>query len=285
VLPRLEPLERALARIARRVRSARSLWIASDYDGTLAAIAGHPDRARLGPRVRRALNALRSRPGVRLAVLSGRRLDDLRRRIRFAGVYLAGSGGLETLDLRGRRRIHVGRRERLPAALRVSLSAWCARFPGAWLEDKGLTLALHDRELDPRRLGAFAAGVQRRFAPFADRARILRGRRVFEFLPGHRADKAGALRAWLGRERAGALFYFGDDTNDQPVHRLVNRLGGFSVAVGRRVPGARYRLGGVATVARFLEWLDGEWGARAESGRVAGRPSRAPVRPRPRLPR
>jgi len=271
-LTRFEPLERARRRIVRRLRAARSLLIAIDFDGTLAPIANHPDRARLSPRARRALNALRGRRGVRLAVLSGRRLGDLRRRVRLPGVFLAGSVGLETLEPGGRRRVHVGRSERPPAALRASLRSWCARFPGTWLEDKGLVLALHDRNLDARRRGAFAAGARRRFAPFADRVRILRGRRVFEILPGRRGDKADALRVWLGRGMGGALFYFGDDTDDEPVHRLVSRLGGFAFAVGRRVPGARYRLRGVDAVAGFLEWLDREWSARlAAARRAAGR--------------
>jgi len=271
-LTRLEPLERARGRIARRLKTARSLLIATDFDGTVAAIADHPDRARLHPRARRALGELRARRGVRLAVLSGRRLGDLRPRVRLPGVFLAGSGGLETLEPGGRRRVHVRPDERLPAALRESLRAWCTRFPGAWLEDKGLVLTLHDRDLDARRLGGFAAGVRRRFAPFADRARILRGRRAFEILPGRRGDKADALRTWLRGARAGVIFYFGDDTNDEPVHRLVSRMGGIAVAVGRRVPGARYHLRGVDAVARCLEWLDREWSARlAAARRPAGR--------------
>jgi trehalose-phosphatase len=281
-LTALIPLDRALRRVARRLRSARSLRIASDYDGTLATIEWPPHHARLNPRVRRALAALRQRRGVCLAVLSGRRLDDLRRRIPWPGVFLAGSSGLETLDGRGRRRIHAGRGVRLPKELRASLGAWCARFQGTWLEDKGPSLAVHDRELEARRRGAFVAGVMRRFEPYADRARILRGRHVFEILLGQHVDKAVALRPWLGRDRTGALFYFGDDTNDESVLRLVTRLGGFAIAVGRRVPGARYHLAGADAVARFLTWLEGEWVARPAPRRNARRAATGPGRPRRR---
>ncbi len=271
------PLARVRARIARRLRSARRLLVATDFDGTLAPLADHPTGARLDPRALAALTALRGRPGVRLAVLSGRRLDDLRRRVPLAGVFLVGSGGLETRDERGRRRTLVAPAQRLPAALRASLRAWCARFEGTWLEAKPLALAVHDRALDPRRRAAFAAGVRRRVAR-AEHARILRGRRVFEILPGGRADKAVALASWLADGTGVVLFYFGDDTNDEPAHRLVARRGGYAVAVGRDVPGARYRLASEAAVGRFLTWLDREWAARAHRGRAA----RAPARPRRR---
>ena len=156
------PLARVRARVARRLRSARRLLVATDFDGTIAPFVDHPTRARLDPGVRAALVALRRRPGVRLAVLSGRRLADLRRRVPIAGVFLGGSGGLETQDARGRLHVHVARAQRLPEALRASLRAWCARFAGTWLEEKPLALAVHDRDLEPRRRGAFGAGVRRR---------------------------------------------------------------------------------------------------------------------------
>jgi len=61
------------------------------------------------------------------------------------------------------------------------------------------------------------------------------------------------------------LFYFGDDTNDEPVHRLVRERGGIAVAIGRAVSAAEYGLPSPAEVVWFLEWLEREWTAHAEA--------------------
>ena len=236
----------------RRLRAARSLRVASDFDGTLAPIVEHPRKAGLGRRARGVLVRLVRAPGARLAVLSGRALGDLRRRLGIARVFLAGAGGLETLDARGGRTLHA---RPVPAALRAALAACCAAFPGAWLEDKGPALALHDRALPPRRRRAFAAAVRRAFAPYRRRARLQRGKLVFEVLPGRRGDKAGALARWAALEGGSGLwFYFGDDANDEPALRWVARRGGFAVAVGRRRSAARHRLSDPREVLRFLAW-------------------------------
>jgi len=279
-LPPRRSLWRARAEIARRLRAARSLRVASDFDGTLAPIVEHPRSAGLGRRARDVLRGLARAPGARLAVLSGRALGDLRRRLGIARVFLAGAGGLETLDARGRRTLHAGRP--VPAGLRAALEACCAAFPGAWLEDKGPALALHDRALaDPASTGArarraFAAAVRRAFAPYRRRARLLRGRLVFEVLPGRRGDKASALRRWAALEGGSGLwFYFGDDANDEPALRWVARRGGFAVAVGRVRSAARHRLSDPRDVVRFLAWLEREWSALARI-RPAPRPRRRP---------
>ncbi len=275
-MPRLKPLRRALGAIQKRLRPSSALRVACDYDGTLTPIVSHPARARLASRTRRVLRSLAAARGVRLAILSGRRLDDLREQVGLGGIYLSGCSGLETLTADGRRALHVPEVRALPAELRDSMGAWCERTRGAWLEDKDLTFAIHYRAVPARAQGAFRAGVLRRFAPMRRRARLIRGKKVFEFLPAVSWDKAAALRHWLAGRGAKAqrgtkalLFYFGDDANDEPVHRLVARRGGVAVAVGGAMRYADYLLPRPTDVVWFLEWLAREWAGHASA---RGRP-------------
>lgn len=268
-MPRLRSLWLSLSDISRRIEQSESLHLASDLDGTLIPIAEHPDDASLPERARLALHRLSRLPDVDLAVLSGRRLDDLERQFNGGRLFLAGAGGLESRDEEGRRQVHLPADARLPESLRESLEAWCQAFPGAWVEDKRFSYALHYRAVPVARQPAFGAGVRRRARPFRGQAQLVHGKRVFEIMPAVPWEKSAALGLWLdARPERGTLIYFGDDTNDEPVHRLVRERGGIAVAVGRAVSAAEYGLPSPTEVVWFLEWLEREWTAHAE-GREA----------------
>jgi trehalose-phosphatase len=258
-LARLHPLWLHLGAIADRVRRAPELWLGTDFDGTLVPIMPRPEQVRFEERTRRALLALKRQPGVRLAVLSGRALPDLRRQLRVRGLFLAGGGGIETWDPARGRQVHLEPESRIARALKRELMEWCRRFEGAWLEDKRHSFALHYRAVPPRFREAFGAGVRRRVRDSRGGARLEHGKRVFEVMPAVRRDKATALEYWLDRRRPPLTVYLGDDTNDEPAHTYVRGLGGIAIAVGRTVSRAEYSLRDPDEVAWFLEWLAREW--------------------------
>jgi len=257
---RLKPLWLHLATIAQRLRGATTLALACDFDGTLAPIVAQPGQASVSQRTRVALARLTRLDHVRVAFLSGRTLDDLIPRVGLEGVFYAGAAGLEIQRESGKREGHLPPDATLPDELRASLQEWADRFPGAWLEDKRFSLALHYRNVAPDKQGALDAGVRRRYRRFADRAHLVHGKKVFEFMPSVSRDKAWALQQWMNPSPQDALFfYLGDDTNDEPALALVRKLGGISVAVGRTTSVAEYALDSPEGVTWFLEWLATEW--------------------------
>ena len=268
-VPTLKPLWLHLERVTERLRQSRALSVGTDFDGTLAPIVSHPDLARLGPRSRAALEVLIAAPGARVAVVSGRRLEELHALLGLAGAYLVGVGGLEARDESGRPVPSGPLEPALPEDVRAGLDDWCKTFPGAWVEVKGPALAVHYRAVPDRIQPAFCAGVRRRIGPFRRSAKILHGKKVYEILPAGSPDKATAVATWLApHEPPGMLIYFGDDSNDEPVHTLVRERGGVAVAVGRKASRAEYALESPADVIWFLEWLGREWTytRRAEGG-------------------
>ncbi|MEK7330251.1 MAG: trehalose-phosphatase [Candidatus Eisenbacteria bacterium] len=262
-MPRLKPLWLSLGALSHRLRTSEALFLAVDFDGTLTPIAEHPDQVRLPERARELLRRLTRRDGVHLAVISGRRLDDLERLLDGRRLFLAGAGGLETRDEDGRRRVHLPPDVQLPEPLHPELETWCRRFSGAWVEDKRFSYALHYRGVAPTLQPAFGAGVRRRARPYRGQIQLVHGKRVFEIMPAVAWEKSAALRLWLDeRQAAGTLLFFGDDTSDEPVYTAVRERGGIAVAVGRTVSAAEFSLPSPAEVIWFLEWLDSEWGAR-----------------------
>jgi trehalose-phosphatase len=234
-----------------------------DFDGTLTPIVSDPQEAVLPPRACAVLERL-SRPGsVHLAVFSSRTMDDLRRRIGLERVFYAGASGLETRDALGRCQTHTGSGPSVPAALTRELEAWCRRFPGARHEPRPGSCALHFHAVAPSLQAAFGAGVRRRVRPFLPQMSLVHGRTKFEVAPADAWDKAAALEHWLASTPAATmLFYFGDDTRDEPVHAAVRHHGGVAVAVGRIGSRAEYAVPAPGDVIWFLEWLDREWTQR-----------------------
>lgn len=201
------------------VEAARGpLALCFDFDGTLAPMAPRPELVRLQRGIPELLDDLSRDPGIRMAVVSGRALADVRTRVTAAGLRFAGNHGLELDD--GtivvpppplyRDELEVCRME-LPARLRA---------PGVWIEDKTLTLTVHVRATPPE----FREEVHRTIAGFVETQTTIglrKGHAVIELRPRLGATKADAvaelLRQWeLTPDK---LWFFGDDETDEDVFR------------------------------------------------------------------
>jgi trehalose 6-phosphate synthase/phosphatase len=249
----------ALPVLARRLRGARELDLACDFDGALAPIVDRPEEARMSRRTHAALSAMLQMSDTRVAVLSGRSLIDLKQRIGLDGAFLAGVSGLEFHDPDTAGAVKVVSDWRATPALRRDLVAWCARFPGAWLEDKGPALALHYRAVPDGDQPAFAAGVRRRVRKSGEDVCMVTGSRVLEILPSPGPNRAGALGSWLDSGDAGALVFVGDATAEEQANHFTHERGGIAVRVGATLAGADYTVGTHEEVAWLLEWLSQEW--------------------------
>jgi trehalose-phosphatase len=261
------------------------MLVACDFDGTLAPFVPEPGEARLPPTAREALSKLVQSPGVRVAVVSSRALRDLAQRVHVRGVWLAGSGGLETRVPGGGTRRRTARP--VPDPLRRSLRDWCVRHPGAWLEMKPLGLAIHHRGLPRNRRAAFVAGVRRRAVPFAPAFRVIAAARACELVPATGRDKATVLAEWSRGLPRGAVLWLGDDAPDEPAHAWVRHHGGVAVVVGRRRSVAPHRVRSPREVTRLLVRLaraidrERERGCSGPARRVTA-DDRAPLRRRDR---
>jgi trehalose 6-phosphate phosphatase len=255
----LKPLWLSLGMISERLNQSNLLNIATDFDGTLTPIQPHPEDAHLSTRAREALAALVGNDGVNVAVLSGRSLDDLEQRIGIGSLFLAGLAGIETRDPEGQRKVQLGYGEGLSDELKAEMTEWCRRFEGSWLEDKRYSFTLHYRATPEHLQPAFCAGVRRRMRVQNGSVQVIHGKKAFEVIPRAGWTKEVTLRHWLPALDEGVLFYFGDDTHDEPVHEAVRLAGGISVAVGRTASRAEYGVASSDDVVWFLEWLGRQW--------------------------
>lgn len=255
----LKSLWLALSALARRVREAPALRVACDFDGTLVPIVDHPDEAMLPRRARTALDALVRDPAVQVAVLSGRTITDLESRTRLDRVFMTGIAGHEVRDPNDGRVLRLAPERIVPGEVRDEMRRWCARFAGAWLEDKGPAFALHYRAVPANRQPAFCAGVRRRLRRWAGNAVLVSNHKVFDVLPPPGWNQVEAMRRWLRGRGDGLLFFFGDDAADDPVHSLTRERQGVAVSVGNPHSHAEFLLSSTEDVIWALEWLGREW--------------------------
>lgn len=232
-----------------------------DFDGTLSDIVDDPDSARLTAGAAEALHALTVNCPV--AVLSGRDLADVRRRVGLRGIWYAGSHGFELTEPDGTHHQNDAAAAAVPvleeaaAQLRAALSV----IPGVAVEHKRFGVAVHYRNAARDRVGEVVAAV--RAASRRGALRVTTGREVVELRPDVNWDKGQTLRWILGRLAGPVLpVYVGDDITDEDAFDAVTRpdLNGIGIVVrhgddGDRPTAARFALDNPEQVSTFAGQL------------------------------
>lgn len=256
----MSDLARLHALIADRLGAGDRLLLLCDYDGTLTPIVPDPAEARLPEAARQPLETLVRSDAVSVAIVSGRQIEDLRARVGLPGVIYAGCHGLE-IDGPGLEFRHadgVARRAtmvRLARALEAALSD----VPGALVEAKGLSVAIHSRNVPPALVPRIESEVDRAVGA-TPRVHVLRGKQVLEILPTagwHKGRCAQRIVQHVRRGDARALttVYVGDDTTDELAFWTLDGEA-VTVRVGPEGPSfATYRLGDPAEVQHLLALL------------------------------
>lgn len=224
------------------------LLLLLDFDGTLVPIAPTPDAIRVPDAVPGLLERLRAR-GHQVWVITGRPAAWVSERL--PGTSVVGLHGLQWPD-----RPDPPRSPALDRAAEEG-EALARRFPGLLVEDKGLSLALHTRQVDPARHAEAAAAARllaERTAAEDPDLGVLTGHEVVE-IRRRDATKAAAVRE-LSRASGRRVVYVGDDVTDEEAFAALPE-GAVSVRVGPPdVPTlAEWRLPDVPAVLAWLERL------------------------------
>jgi len=225
-----------------------------DFDGTLTPLRRRPeDVPPLDLLTRGLLRKLANRRGVDVYVISGRRLADLRPRVRVPGVRLFGLYGWE-----GRGVPSMREERELVQKAKNLLRTRLSKMKRIWLEDKKLGLAVHYRGAPLHEVHATRLVVQGVVEHFQPQLRLLEQKKAWELLPCAVGGKNSAVLRLLAKPRQPTLAIFvGDDAADELAFAALPH--GITVRVGNtRRTRARFYLRNPREVLTFLQRLEGE---------------------------
>src|SRR5204863_2484875 len=151
-----------------------------DYDGTLTPIVSRPQDAWLTDSMRQTLREFAS--SVPTAILSGRDLHGVRRRVEIDGIVYAGSHGFDIAGAGGLRRQFGSPYLSVLDAVERELREALDEILGAQLERKHFSVAAHYRNVAENDALRIALAVDAVAAKHHELRRI-NGKKVYELLP------------------------------------------------------------------------------------------------------
>ena len=230
------------------------LLVALDFDGVLAPLGDDPAAVTPLPEAVAAIQRLVAH-GIPVAVVSGRDLASLSSVAQIGpGVLMVGSHGDEWAEPA---RLEVSHAD-LDAnadvvhAAAVAAHRVAAAHPGAWVELKRSSVAVHVRRM-PSHLRAAALAAARQALHGIPGVRLLPGTDVLEATTTP-ADKGVAVQTLRAMSGAAAVIFLGDDVTDEAAFARLGP-GDLGIKVGDGDTRAAERIPDCTAVTHVLRTL------------------------------
>lgn len=246
--------------IKKQIATHGGAFLLFDFDGVLSAIAPTPDEAFISK-----INiALLKRCADRFptAIITGRTLEDIKKKVGLDGLLYIASHGLEWEE-KGKYHTKPIPKKTIEAinSAKQKLKLLVGRYPGMIFENKVFMFGVHYRVMNPRLVNKFKKEVMEIFKPILknNKLRLDHDKKTFELRPDVDWDKGdGALFAeeYFNKKAGKKLMpiYIGDSTTDEDAFRALNN--GITIRVRpKKGSVARYYFKSRKEVDQFLKWL------------------------------
>lgn len=236
----------------------RQLALFLDYDGTLTPIVSRPEDALLSDEMRRIVRELASKCMV--AVISGRDLEDVKKRVSIDAIFYAGSHGFDISGPNGFKNELPEAKKLIPLLKKAAgeMEEMVKEFPGAQIERKKFSVAIHFRNVDEPQKNELKERVKYRCRNYAG-LKLNQGKQVLDLGPDLDWNKGTAVLWLLDQlpiKNSVIPLYIGDDLTDEDAFAAL-RAKGISIIVREeaRETQADYALNSPKDVQLFLKSL------------------------------
>lgn len=258
----MEYLFDRIEKILAKLKRAKCIFFFLDYDGTLTPIVSRPEQAILSEKTKTLLLALKKNPRFLLAIVSGRSLKDIRNLVGLKKIYYVGNHGLEIFTpQRGTKQIISEEVFQEFSRIRNRLNSLMKDVDGIHIENKGCILAIHYRNVDPRRVPPILMALKKEIENSGHPLCLGFGKMVFEIRPESNINKGIAVLELLNQiDRDEVLpLYIGDDQTDEDAFKILKR--GITIFVGLPTHSfAQYYVIDPVEVHAFLDLIQTEFG-------------------------
>jgi len=236
-----------------------------DYDGTLSPITTDPAKAYIPEQTRSLLEQLANR--FRVAIVSGRDMNDLKNFIALDNLIYAGSHGFRISGPQGMEKEHEQTSQLLPQFDRIEREI--KKIPelqikGIQIERKYLAIAVHYRNAPPGSYMQISKAIKRLLSD-QKQFKTGRGKKVIEIRPALNWHKGRAVE-WIIKEleskhsESYLPLYMGDDITDEDAFiALANHGVGILVGEHTEPTAAKCSLRDVTEVQKLLHFLVHTW--------------------------
>ncbi|MFA5156701.1 MAG: trehalose-phosphatase [Candidatus Omnitrophota bacterium] len=244
--------------------TARYLFVFLDFDGTLAPIAQTPSEAAIPEQAKQVIKELSELAHCKVAVISGRALEDIKSKVGLNNIIYAGNHGLELEGPKIKFKSPVTSRYKdMLGKIKDELQEKLSGIKGVFFEDKRVSFALHYRLAEPKDVLRIKSAFHETVIVYlaGNKITIKEGKMVFEVRPPVEWDKGKIIMWLLARQRFGwkreEIFpiYIGDDLTDEDAFKAIGRKG-LTIFVGTAGRScAQYYLRDVGEVSDFLKMI------------------------------
>lgn len=240
----------------------KSIFLFLDFDGTLAPIVSHPDKAKISIKVKNLLQRISLNSNCKIAIISGRSVSDIKKRIGVKNLIYSGNHGLEVNGPKISYASAASLKHRnLLRNIKDKLAYRLLKVKGIFIENKRLSLALHFRNVKENDIGLVKAAFREVTINLlrAKKIKIRPGKKVLEVSLPTSWNK-GKVVLWLLAKQKIVLrgkeivpIYIGDDLTDEDAFKSLRKKG-ITIFVGRNKPSyAQFYLKSHQDVFKFLE--------------------------------
>lgn len=218
------------------MKKLTGIFFMFDFDGTLSPIVKHPKDSILPLNIKKWLRQLLKKKNVKIAIITGRSLIDIKNRTKISGVFFAANHGLE-ISYNNNFLLCLGKKfKKHILSLSQKLDKELRQIPNVYIENKLLSASVHYRMVPKKYHKALERLVRSIAQPYLNKfnLQLSSGKKVFEIRPSNFWNKGMAVEWLLKKYGQGHIpVYVGDDITDEDAFKNLSK-NGITVRIGNK---------------------------------------------------
>lgn len=244
---------------SKRLLSSSKVELFLDYDGTITPIHKTPSETILSSDTIHILQQLIQLPNVRVTILTGRSMKDIRKFIPFENIRLVANHGFH-IYMDGNEWVHPDAESSFPKMhqLQDILLTALKSFSNVFVENKQFTLGIHYRNAAAKDTPIVKELTKKNISSFDPKLVITESKEVIEVQPPVKWGKGNAVSKILKVHpypHNSLKIYIGDDITDEDAFQVL-KSSGITIYVGEiSETKAQYYVENVKEVLQILRMI------------------------------
>ncbi len=252
-----------LTEVEKKIRSKEKILLGMDHDGSIAEIITTLQEARITEQMREILTILSKNPGICLAFVSGRIIDELKSIVNIDNAFYAGNHGFQIegygADYTYKNKKVIELIEKITKEVEKNFQ----NIDGIVIEKKIYTTSFHFRNIPQDKQESVRTEILNTLNKYKN-IRIVEGKKLFNIRPKIEINK-GTVIETVGNHfyknnwrKHFTVIFIGDDNSDEDAFKILgdNDIG---IVVNENPPEntyANYYAKNVKEIEDFFRWVN-----------------------------